>query len=38
MQHFGDRIEFIRDYLRAIFAGDVHSKRIDSFGRAALGS
>ena len=37
MQHFGDRIEFIRDYLRAIFAGDVHSKRIDSLAGATLG-
>ena len=37
MHHFGDRIEFIRDYLRAIFAGDVHSKRIDSFAGATLG-
>ena len=37
MQHFGDRIEFIRDYLRAIFAGDVHSKRIDWLAGAALG-
>ena len=37
MRHFGDRIEFIRDYLRAIFAGDVHSKRIDSLAGATLG-
>src|SRR3984957_4185637 len=37
MQHFGDRIEFIRDYLRAIFAGDVHSKRIVSLAGATLG-
>ena len=37
MHHFGDRIEFIRDYLRAIFAGDVHSKRIDSLAGATLG-
>ena len=37
MQHFGDRIEFIRDYLRAIFAGDVHSKRINSLAGATLG-
>lgn len=37
MQHFGDRIEFIRDYLSAIFAGDVHSKRIDSLAGATLG-
>ena len=28
--HCGDRIEFIRDYLNAIFAEDVHAKRIDS--------
>ena len=37
MQHFGDRIEFIRDYLRAIFAGDVHSKRINTLAGATLG-
>src|SRR6202451_1632177 len=37
MQHFGDRIDFMRDYLRAIFAGDVHSKRIDSLAGATLG-
>ena len=37
MQHFGDRIEFIRDYLGALFAGDVHSKRIDSLAGATLG-
>ena len=30
MRHCGDRIEFIRDYLSAIFAEDVHAKRIDS--------
>ena len=37
MLDFGDRIEFIRDYLRAIFAEDVHSKRIDSLAGATLG-
>src|SRR6202789_4668000 len=37
MQHFGDRIEFIRDYLKAIFARDVQSKRIVSLAGATLG-
>src|SRR5271165_141462 len=37
MQHCGDRIEFIRDYLSAIFAEDVHAKRIDSLAGATLG-
>lgn len=37
MRRFGDHIEFIRDYLRAIFAEDVHSKRIDSLAGATLG-
>ena len=37
MRHLGDHIEFIRDYLRAIFAEDVHSKRINSLAGATLG-
>ena len=37
MRHCGDRIEFIRDYLSAIFAEDVHAKRIDSLAGATLG-
>jgi hypothetical protein len=37
MRNSGDRIDFIRDYLRAIFAEDVHAKRIDSLAGATLG-
>ena len=37
MRHCGDRIVFIRDYLSAIFAEDVHAKRIDSLAGATLG-
>jgi hypothetical protein len=37
MRHFGDHFEFIRDYLSAIFAEDVHAKRIDSLAGATLG-
>ena len=37
MQHFGDRFEFIRDYLGAIFAEDLHAKRLDSLAGATLG-
>jgi hypothetical protein len=37
MQHFGDRIEFIRDCLRTIFARDMHFKRIDSLAGTTLG-
>jgi len=37
MRHCGDRIVFIRDYLSAIFAEDVHAKRIDSLACATLG-
>jgi hypothetical protein len=37
MRKSGDRIEFIRDYLTAVFAEDVHAKRIDSLAGATLG-
>ena len=37
MNHLIKRVEFIQNYLEAIFAGDLHAKRIDSLANGTLG-